>query len=39
MRNRSLALVVREEKILIVQTYRFGRYTNEIPGGGIEANE
>jgi 8-oxo-dGTP pyrophosphatase MutT (NUDIX family) len=39
MRNRSLALVIRENKILIVQTYRFGRYTNELPGGGIEPNE
>lgn len=39
MRNRSMALVVRDNKILSVQTYRFGRYINELPGGGIEAGE
>ncbi len=39
MRDRSMALVVRENKILIVQTYRFGRYINELPGGGIENGE
>lgn len=39
MRNRSMALVVRDNKILSVQTYRFGRHINELPGGGIEAGE
>ena len=39
MRDRSMALVVRENKIQIVQTYRFGRYMNELPGGGIENGE
>lgn len=39
MRNRSLALVIRENKILTVQTYRFGRHINELPGGGIDSNE
>lgn len=34
MRNRSMALVVRDNKILIVRTSR-----NEIPGGGIEPGE
>ena len=36
MRNRSMALVVRDEKILMVQTFRRGRYIWELPGGGIE---
>ena len=39
MRNRSMALVVREEKILMVQTFRRGRYIWELPGGGIEMGE
>lgn len=39
MRNRSMALVVRDDKILMVQTYRFNRYINELPGGGIEKGE
>lgn len=39
MRNRSLALVVRDEKILMVKTFRFNRYIFELPGGGIEAGE
>lgn len=39
MRDRSMALVVRDNKILIVQTYRFNRYINELPGGGIEKGE
>ena len=39
MRNRSMALVVREEKILMVQTFRRGRYIWELPGGGIEKGE
>ena len=39
MRDRSMALVVRDDKILMVQTYRFNRYINELPGGGIEKGE
>lgn len=39
MRNRSMALVVRNNKILMVQTYRFNRFINELPGGGIEPDE
>lgn len=39
MRSRSLALVVREGKILMIQTYRFNRYIFELPGGGVEPGE
>ena len=39
MRDRSIALVVRKDKILSVQTRRFGVYINELPGGGIEKGE
>ena len=39
MRNRSMTLVVRDEKILMVQTFRRGRLFWELPGGGIEAGE
>lgn len=39
MRNRSMALVVRAGKILMIHTYRFNRYIYELPGGGIEAGE
>ena len=39
VRNRSLALVVKDNKILMIQTFRFNRYIWEIPGGGIEAGE
>ena len=41
MRDRSIALVVRDDKILSVQTYRAkaGRDINELPGGGIENGE
>ena len=39
MRHRSMALVVRNEKILMIHTYRFGRYIYELPGGGIDAGE
>lgn len=39
MRNRSMAMVVRDSKILMIHTYRFGRYIYELPGGGIEAGE
>ena len=39
MRDRSIALVVRNDKILSVQTHRSGRYINELPGGGIESAE
>ncbi len=39
MRDRSIAIVVRGDKILSVQAYRLGGYINEPPGGGIEAGE
>lgn len=39
MRNRSIALVVRDKKILSVQTKRRGGSINELPGGGIEPGE
>lgn len=39
MRDRSIALVVRNNKILSVQTHRWDRYINELPGGGIEPGE
>lgn len=39
MRDRSIALVVRSDKILSVQTHRADRYINELPGGGIESGE
>ena len=39
MRNRSMAMVLRGSKILMIQTYRFNRLIFELPGGGIEAGE
>lgn len=39
MRNRSMALVIRNDKILMIQTFRFNRYIWELPGGGIEKGE
>lgn len=39
MRNRSMALVVQDEKILMVQALRRGRLFWELPGGGIEIGE
>ena len=39
MRNRSMALVVRNKKILMVQTNRFNRFIWELPGEGIETGE
>ena len=39
MRDRSIALVVRENRILSVRTYRRGGYLHELPGGGIEPGE
>lgn len=39
MRNRSMALVVRDEKILMVQALRRGNLFWELPGGGIEIGE
>ena len=39
MRNRSMALVVRDEKILMVQALRRGGLFWELPGGGIEIGE
>ena len=39
MRDRSMALVVRDNKILMIETYRLNRYINELPGGGIEKGE
>ncbi len=37
MRNRSMALVVRADKILMIKTLHFNRW--ELPGGGIEKDE
>lgn len=37
MRNRSMALVVRNDKILMIKNTSFNRW--ELPGGGIEKNE
>lgn len=39
MRNRSMAMVAREGKILMIKTFRFNRYIWELPGGGIEQGE
>lgn len=39
MRNRSMALVVRNNTILMIQTFRRNRYIWELPGGGIEMGE
>lgn len=39
MRNRSMAMVLRGRKILMIETFRFNRTIFELPGGGIEAGE
>lgn len=39
MRNRSMALAVRDGRILMIQTLRRGRFVRELPGGGIEKDE
>lgn len=39
MRHRSMALVARNGKILMIHTYRFQRYIYELPGGGVDAGE
>lgn len=39
MRNRSMAMVLRGRKILMIETFRFNRYIFELPGGGIEEGE
>ena len=39
MRNRSMALVVRDNKILMIQTFRHNSFIWELPGGGIKINE
>ena len=39
MRNRSMAMVLRGRKILMLETFRFNRTIFELPGGGIEAGE
>ena len=39
MRDRSIALVVRDGRILSVRTRRRGSDINELPGGGIEPHE
>jgi len=39
VRNRSMALVVRNNTILMIQTFRRNRYIWELPGGGIEMGE
>ena len=39
MRNRSMAMVLRGRKILMIETFRFNRTILELPGGGIEVGE
>lgn len=39
MRNRSVAFVIRDNKILMEKLYYGGRYFYSIPGGGIEDGE
>ena len=39
MRNRSMAMVFRGKKILMIETFRFNRTIFELPGGGIEPGE
>ena len=39
MRNRSMALCVKADKILMIQTNRRNRFIWELPGGGIENGE
>ena len=39
MRNRSMAMVLRGSKILMIETFRLNRTIFELPGGGIEAGE
>ena len=39
MRVRSMAMVVRDNRILMIETYRSNRRIYELPGGGIEAGE
>lgn len=39
MRNRSMAMVIRDDKILMIETFRWGRQIFELPGGGIEEGE
>ena len=39
MRDRSMAMVVRNGSILMIQTLRHNRYIWELPGGGIEPDE
>lgn len=37
MRNRSVAIVVRDKKVLMVQVRYEGRIFWQAPGGGVEA--
>ena len=39
MRHRSMAMAVRDNRILMIRTLRRNRYTWELPGGGIEPGE
>lgn len=39
MRNRSMALVIRKNKILMLHSFHHKRFIWELPGGGIEAGE
>ncbi len=39
MRDRSMAMVVRNSRILMIETFRFGRTIFELPGGGVESGE
>lgn len=39
MRHRSMALVIRNQRILMEKLFYGDRYFYSIPGGGIEENE
>ena len=37
MRNRSMAMVLRGRKILMIETFRFNHTIFELPAGGVQA--
>ncbi|MCI5937543.1 MAG: NUDIX hydrolase [Eubacterium sp.] len=39
MRNRSQAIVCRDDKVLLVKHFLKGRYFYNLPGGGVEEGE
>ncbi|MBR1384352.1 MAG: NUDIX domain-containing protein [Ruminococcus sp.] len=39
MRDRSMALVIRGDKILVEELFYHGRHFFSLPGGGVEENE